>query len=448
MKFKKFFYITFSFFLLNNCTEEEPTFLTPETEQQPEPKLEPEIDEPTEPEKEVYFTFEVQENGDINNGLNYVIICSEEGRLLDYKPYENSSNLVFESSETSTMENIVVTLFKHYKKNGNTTTTVATYPEITKGTHWTLFSHKDENTKNEPIGEYDFTINNTPGLQTVSISNGHDFLRRAYIAYPLDVSHTFTRTPIYEKSKSFISVLDEDENWKYMFLENVDENDSFQFDYDEFKSFDSFITVDLPSEIQRLHYQVLGFDADQNYNHVGLEGYRLNHYSSFDPGIHQNPVRLCYLDSFERYETYFNISIDNYGYLYTKLGSRPTEINIPNRPDYSVTSKSIDNYQALAGLEYSSRNINWSYAEGEINNDYHFTQWSVYSLPGEYPVFEIPEEIRELIPEEAINKLEYTGTSLHMTPNYYEDVILKPFLSNISEPIDNESEIISLHKDF
>jgi len=412
------------------CSSEEP--------QQPDPNPSGE-EEPTnenpqeqEPEMVTYFTFDpflpTSETDD------WIIIHDSDGNLLDYKPYEYDDVLEFQILEGNDMPNdLTITLFRYEGiLEGHIQHFIKSYPEIPAGSIWKQTSDPQNingHTRADATGSFNITTTNlvSPKYQTISDKNGPIMARSGPDLEGFITDETFNNVPIYTENEFFYSIYDSEDELKYHVIEEAYDGEDIVVDYSEFKPYDSILEVEIPDHPSYFVLCIISaFESDQPINFTG--GKSLSFIiSEIDA---PNPLKIGFLDTYNKYHCIFNFNNEEYAYNYIKYGDKPNAITIPNTPTITVEDSSISNYRFETNLDYRMKDVFWEVSEGENFVDLIKTTWNVYSSP-EFvgTIGEIPDEIQETYPDLRINDLMLKSTMLHLDFISYPELIQEEFVN-------------------
>lgn len=334
------------------------------------------------PTSEVYFTYKVYERTIFRD--NWIVIHDENGEILDYTRYENGDELIFEKDFSLLTDNIAVTLFTHSSFGLNQNFKLSTTLNIPIGTVWD--NEPIEPTFSNPIGNFDLTLSNMPEIIGLYVSNENSLVSSgAYTGTPIGATDTYNYTTdqmsVYPENEYFITFIEDNEDFKYHFLEEVQDGDDLMVDYSEFQFFDNYLDVDLPAS-SYYHFWVNGFEDYQELNDEN--GYVLGdaHYTEdgyMNEYLDRNPLRIGYLNRFDFYRTELDVIMDSgtYIYNYKKVGDQSTSINIPDRPLYSTVDNSIQNFDFTVDVNYDNYTAYWESDIGTYDIDFVKTKWDV-----------------------------------------------------------------------
>ncbi|MBV1888295.1 MAG: hypothetical protein KUG51_03290 [Urechidicola sp.] len=369
--------------------------------------------DPEESDPEIYFTFKSYERTFYTE--DWIIIHTDDGALLDYKRYEKGDELIFEAESSILTDEISVSLFSVEKYGNNQTINIYTTLDVEKGSVW------DEEpllTNQEPIiGNFDLTLENFPELIELNISNENNLLMYGYYT-PSSITsglyeYVVDEAPLYEANEYVITFSENQEDFKYYFLEDVQHQDQLFVDYNQFSFFDSYLDVSLP-EGSYYRFSVNGFEDYQDLNEsegfvVGKAKYSSEGY--MNEFLDRNPLRIGYLDRFENFATELIVYSNQYIYSFNKKGPKPEYINFPLDVNYTVINNSLNNYQFTFNKDYLKYTASWFSYYGEIDVDFVRFRWNIEAFKNsDYIIGEIPDELMLLYPNMDVDQLEYDET--------------------------------------
>ena len=451
MNIRQFTGLLFSLLVFINCEEPEVIEEVTESEQVEEPNEEEEdteeLEEKEDLEKITYFTLNVNANYDTYNGSNFFLIYSETGDLIDYKSYTNNSTHVFESEQSIESDKLMVTNVRIYEYNGNQYATLQTYEDISKNSEW-FFIEKPNIELNEPLGNFEFVINTNPGIQSLIVSNNYDF---HVFHRPNNAPNTSTapfNNSVYEYQPYLISSLDKNDEWKYVFIDQIKKDSVVSIDYDKFRAYDHETIIPVPQEFNRISYGVTAYDNLDATRFAPVVGYKLCQRTLSGEDEALDPFKLVYLDTFKKFKSTININYNDYSFSHWKTGSKLTNINIPIRPSFRILDKSINSFDFETNVAHESKRIDWSLPIEDYTAPFFYVLWGFNSIEDSNISPALPEEILNLLPDNILERLEYSGTSLHMAPNFYHDNLIRNFEQATYTFLDDESINLHISPDF
>lgn len=432
MKKLFFFYFTI-LFLLFSCSKGSTENPEPNSENpnQEEPKEEiPEEEE----EKKNYFTLIVNDDTFPNENENWIVIHDLDGNIMDYGSIFNGSIYNFDKNISDLQNEYNISLINIYGENGNKHHHINTYNHIEQGASWTLYKSNSSEGAHYPtgIGQLYINANNLDSPITYNLSNKYGSIPY----YPNssttgELTNYHSTTNLYEENRYLFSMYDANGNGTYIFLENLYDGQTINFEGNEMSPFDKTVPVSLPED-GAFFSLIFGFMEDQPFRTQG--GYVLNTFSPSDSeNLISNVINLGYLNSLNKYRTIFNYNKDKFHFGYQKFGDIPNAINIGSVEDWSmkVIDDSIYNfiYTGPSPNTYSQSRFSWESIQGTRDIDYSATVWNVlqgkhnYSYKGQ-----LPAEIIEAYPDLDTQNLNYVGVSFYVNEYSYLDFINSKFV--------------------
>lgn len=353
---------------------------------------------------EVYFTFTSYESTLFSE--NWIIIHTDDGVLLDYRRYEKGEELIFEEESSLVPDKIAITLYRYQNflgNGGNNNLDFNTTLGVDKGSVWDNPPLESEGSNQ--VGFFDLTLNNFPEIIGLFISNENHLVNGFSNFTSTGVAPSITYTPpsmpLYEEDEYCITFLEDNQDFKYHFLVNVQDGDNLSVNYDEFQFFDSYLSVDLPID----YFYDLSIKGLEDYQDIdGLGGFTLERALYHADGymsdfLNHNPLKIGYLDRFNIYKTSLDVTKGKYAYEYRKTGDKPTEINVIDEPNISINSDFVQNFEFDVDVSYTDYEVSWQSVTGTYNVDQVRLNWRIeVPFGSDHVVGDIPEEVLELYP--------------------------------------------------
>lgn len=434
----------FTLFLAGCSKTEEKIFI--ENQENPDIEEEPEVLEQV---NETYFTLNVAPNWLSEDSIdNWIIIHDENGNLLDYSKYKNGDELSFEAINDSVSENLRITTLSYFKYTSEEKRNyyLNTYPNVPKNSIWNLkilSSTGDALLENPIIGKFNLKVDNIPGVKihTLSVDNRINN-QSANIKISESNSQYYqlniNEIDLTERDNYFLSILDGDNNLKYIFFDNIQNGENINLDYQDFKDFDSYLNIDLPpQQYLKLYPTVLAYPE---YTTQTNAVYTFNHpYDSSYWNLGLDFIKIGYLNEFKKYEIRFELSLDGYSYNYVKIGSKTNNLSIPEMPNITYKDYSIYDFSFSTNTEYHRKTNTWKY-----NSDNSSTTWSIFSDSKSNLNFNhLPEEITNTYPDINIDAMKFNRSELYLIGESQTDFIKNTFVAN-DKAIEYEHASISI----
>ncbi|MDC6385585.1 hypothetical protein PP180_09410 [Muricauda sp. SK9] len=385
-----------------------------------------------EPKMVTYFTFEVlRSTADTDD---WIIIHDENGNLLDFKQFEFDDTFDFQVMEGEIQpNNFTITLFSYTNSiEGEMLHIIKSYPNISLGSHWKYTLGPGANNyapRNPSTGSFNVTVANvvSPKYQWISDRQGILVATSGPDLPGFTSTESHENIQLYDNPDFFYTIYDSSNDLKYYVIEDPTDGEEITLDYSDFKSFDSYLEVELPSTISTYSLSSISavFDDDQP---ISLSGGKFTSYFFGDTNP-PAPLKLGYLNSYSKYLSIISYNTDEFLYAYTKFGDKPDEIVIPENKWITVLNESIYNHEFETNLDFQLKDVLWEIKEGEPFVDLVQTTWNVYSSPDfSGTIGQIPEEIQEAYTNLRIEDLDLTSTSLHLDFITYPDLIQVEFI--------------------
>lgn len=408
------FLLLITFFLFSCSKDESPK---PAIEQQEETNPDPDTNL-EEAGPITYFTL-ISERPRAEGIINeWVVLHDEQGQLLDFRQFDMGDTLVFES-ETEVSDVINVTEVRYIQYDYGKNFTITTTTGVQKGSMWTFEANPVQDNfyqSDGAVGEFTFNIIRIPELEKMTVTNTKANLTSGYSSstYPGPPPSTDLSTDINfytGENEYYVSILDGLSQLKY--YDFTYDNTDISVDYDDFKEFDAYHSVQLP-ENDFYIFNVAGFK--ENYPYSEQNGVVLHDVLSFPyPNVPTQPFVYGYLDIFNRYRTLLAITYKNLHYYHVQYGPKLKNIEIPD-PTFTVEDPSKKNFRFNVDLDFVLSESLWSYSEGAAaDNNLVQTYWYVKADNSLEPIVgDLPEEILMQYPEIKIEALEYQQTTLSL----------------------------------
>ncbi|WP_422082602.1 hypothetical protein [Ulvibacterium sp.] len=403
-------------FVFINCSKDETP--TPDSDSKEEPKPE----EPNGPESEVYFTYNHKDN---SFPEDWIVIHDASGNLLDYRQIDDIPSVDFSISKNNVPNNIAVTLFSaRITEDGtNPTYKINTYTNIKTGSIWDktvdIYEHQPP-----IIGHFKLTVNNLPGNYiagatriNVGTSKGFIFEQPHFTAQgDGKTSVTLLSVPIHENEDCLISIYDQENNHKYMLLQSPLNEGDIVLDYVDFDEYDSYLKFLLPEHNNYFLTTIAYSEENPNYF------YKSNFLSWTIRPTWDNKAIAGYIDSYAKFQTIFNIYLDDYGYSYSRSGSKVESIDIPQKPAFKIIKDQVSDFEFESDKSYLRKTVQWLYRTFET--DSRNTEWNVNSSGGNTHVLGgLPQEIVEKYPTLGLDKMELNEVKLYYNGYSYDEFI-------------------------
>jgi len=391
--------------LFINCAKDDTLTLDSDSRKEPRPEeIKPELGEVNEPDIQVYFTYSSYPR----DADNWIIIHDSEGQLVDYKKIEDGGPVEFSAIKDSIPEKISITEF-FYSIDGvnNAFHSLMTYTDINPGSVWNNFHNPPQGNL---IGKFSLGIENVPGLKSNILSTP----RGPLSAVDLQINGDFNNLtlnlndiPLYENEDYLLSIYDNSDDHKYIFLTEPKDGLDSIIDYSQFLDYDTYLEIDLPANDFVLLHTYGYADDDPNYFWVGQTfSFNLDFSSP-------STIKAGYLENYKRYRTEFSFRNDGYSYSYTKNGTKIENITIPPQPSFALNDDSVYNLSFTSDIIFKTKNTRHFYSFTDTEGINSQTTWSIYSCENsEHRVGELPEEVLLGYPAISLENLELQSVNL------------------------------------
>ncbi|MDC6362000.1 MULTISPECIES: hypothetical protein [Flavobacteriaceae] len=417
--------------LFFSCSKDEANVQSPdleenETQNPPEtPAPEPVVD------KEVYFEAFIGKNLNTEDSDNWLLVHDEEGVLLDYKPFEENDNLIFEMDSDKVPDKFTVTHFFVFTLTGNAAFNLTTYTEVNKGSKWIVGNLNSEPytyVEPEVTGNFDITIAGDfvpPSMRVISNSEGNGEGNGAFSI----TTDSFTGDWLYKKNAElfvendyYITLMSGSGETSYYLLTDVQNGDVYNLEYDSFSEFDSHMNMVSPLT-SKIYFSLRGYtQTPTSIASPGYDFYKINGLVSGN-GIYHDFNVGYFGNKFEAYSFYLNAILEDYSYTHYYLGTElPNELIVPERPSFTIDNPDIQDFKFSTDIAYNRKVNSWASDQAQRP-----TYWYVYSSSASsVAIGALPEELMTMYPEMDISELSYQSSLLFIdskTHSEYMDAV-------------------------
>lgn len=398
-----------------NCSKDETS--TSDSDSQEGPKQESET--------EIYFTLNTESPPNLTEESDdWVILHDVNGNLLGYSAYETGDKLEFEAPINVLTPTIAVTYLNYRTTNGNQYFEISTTVALNKGSMVNIGPNPPPtNTDYTKTGEFNLFIEDIPdpfrnaSPTKVELSSGRGRLgfSSGGTGLPNGTLELNLQIESYQGFDDYlISILDGNNHLKYFYLNNPEVQNLSANYMTDFLDFEKEIGIPLPPHT-RFNLNIAGFKEDQDFSQYG--GYWLHDVISVvNRDVVTNPLKIGYLNMFEKYRTLFNISMDGYNYSLSNYGQALDTLVIPEKPVMNVVDRSLNAFSFDIDLDFINALHKWDYQEGSSGDgNYIQTRWSL-TAPKDFDpaIAELPEEILKKYPDINIEMIEYRSSSFNL----------------------------------
>lgn len=349
MKFTRTGVLIIFTFLILNCSKSEDPNPEPTAEEKPEPDPKPE--EPNEQEDEVYFSYYSDPNDTFSQwNDNWVVLHNQNGEILDHRQFAIGDSLEFkESAEIlQNVQTLSVTIVNHrLGEGGGHHHAIATRAGIEKGTVWGWTVNKPKSAS-PPLSYFaaqiGITVNNVPNVHWFDLSSitqnhmaGHPFYQETDV---LNIGGV----KLYEDISYVLSLRDGNEDIKYQILELPNPPSNIILDYSDFLEYDYVLEVVLPQYESYTARVITSNNSLNDINHTAIS----NESSGRLP---RSIAKLGYINTYDSFTTIFALRYDDQtNYSRYKIGEAPTNINVPEDPQFLADGNTIYDYSFTTNL--------------------------------------------------------------------------------------------------
>ncbi len=295
------------------------------------------------------FSFTLKDDiyEDYENSETWIVIRDNEtGDLIDSKQVMLDQPVVFESNAPISSNKLAITLLRAHGSTSKHTYSYV-YNGIDLGSNWVFVDKGDPDVDPlQSVGSFNFTIEDVPSVRRFAISDrygeyGYNF---AYENNTITGSNS-----IMEGGPRQLVVVDDGTKPKYQWIEGLVGGEDVTLSFNDFKDFDSYITVDIPDD-RTANAFIEGFESEIE----PLFGYTV--YPQHGIDINSTPplddLTLGFLDELQNYNT-FASSGGTGSWSYKSSGAKPASIEFMDGHEFQVAGKTIDDFSLTASRSYN-----------------------------------------------------------------------------------------------
>ncbi len=395
-------------FVLFSCSKS--TEVKPEIkEEEGSSNIPPKIEEPVEPQTEIYFSANII-SYNTSESDNWIMIHDNDGKLLDYKPYEDGDKVVFEALDTEleSVQNLTITNFIWNQANGLDLYNLTTSTQVEKGSSWDFEIKTEIKIPKPPMDNgksYDIIVNNSTELNTFNIqSSRYGKILENQNSDNLDLIE-IQGVFLQEEHTFLVSATGMDGIPKYIFIESPKNGNEINLDYDDFIDFEYILTTDLPQHTG-IYAQSAGYPTTGTYDF----GYNFKTLRESNGGLQ---LQLPYINDLKEYSTTFQLQMGNikYGY-YLRSSDRPEIINIIDQPSFVLEDSRVMNFLFSTNVNFIRQKSFWSYPRSIVSDDKINMIWTLFGQNEDLKMDVIPEEILMTYSNMDFEQLEHRYTQI------------------------------------
>jgi hypothetical protein len=352
---------------------------------------------------------------------NWVIVHDENGALVAFKNFEDKS-VVTVSADHEIVGNIGITLITFSTLGGYQ---LATYFDVEQGKELVLTTEKPASWGSF-LGSFFVRVSGVSAPDQHALSSAIGKLDNGA---GLPGSITFNGS-IYGTNTKFLVQASDGPSLRYKFLDNVKPNDVLEISFSDMPEFDNVVEFNFP-ETTNVTLKVDAFDNDPALQAYGYFGFCVSNHSKND--VHSK-IRAGYLSELTKYETRLTVGYDDYAYQYVNYGSIPDpNITWPVKSNFTIDSKSVDNFSATTTASFVRRFSMWATENGKAS-------WTVLSPSNKQNIVELPSELTSMHPELTFDKFVHQYTSFVTKDKSYQENIDMIFEGKAIRP----SEVVAI----
>lgn len=226
---------------------------------------------------------------------------------------------------------------------------------------------------------------------------------------------TVTSKIFYKANKFHFQLSDPEGNIRYAFLSDVKPNDHFGLRFDELPEMDHIVEFNTPATTH-IEVSIKGYEPGQS---LLYDGYPIA--SKTYQGEQKTQWSVAYPGTYSNLFTTLKLESGGIQYEYNHRGSVPSGIvTWPSASDFSVESKSIQNFSCSAPSTMRYRTSKW----GKYGN---YAEWRVHGFDKTQSVFDLPYKILKDNPALEREGFNYKSTSFYVGDLTYADFLSRRF---------------------
>lgn len=363
----------------------------------------------------IYLTVNVNQTYHTEETDNWIVIHDENGNLLDYRSFETGDTIEFKASPETVTGRLNVTRLNVLMNQQATLHSFDTESEVAIGSVLNYGTNYIPPAGPTRLGVFSILLKDVPAPKKIMVTNEIGIVNSSSSGTGYnglwEVELQISR---YEGINDYlISIIDGFDNYRYYYMNNAS-GEYLELDYaSQFQAFDRVLEVDLPPH-ERFIVQTAGFYEDEEISQ--WNGVWMQDLISGIDEVDTNPLKIVYLDRFDKFRTYFNIFMDGYSYHRRSFGPEFSILEIPEKPEFTILDPSRDRFRFNTEVPYVLASWTFYFQAGSYDtNDRTFTRWIVSAQSGYEPNLGIiPGEIVETYPLMNLDDMEITGIDLYL----------------------------------
>ncbi|WP_062053885.1 hypothetical protein [Aquimarina longa] len=366
-----------------------------------------------------YFTLKVNDfyiGKTVNSG--YLIINDNEGNILAHTQIENSKEYAFKAKKGEEKESFTVSRFIYSDQEVFQYNFLDSFFNIKKGTTWNFKGRETTSATtrkaNNTSKKISLKIKNIDGYSTVYLSSPRGGLN--YSASGTANSIDYDSIELHgNPNKILITVHFKEKKSKYIFIDNIQDQQKVSVDGSELKEFDSYIPINIPDDGNTYSKDLTArLTSEESFSTVWFSDIESEAASNF--GI---------LKGF--YDFYIHIfasnNAENYSYRYIKRSPTLDAITVsPYSTDFKVINSSMNafEYTYTMNQKHSTKQSTWTLSINDNKkNKFRTDNWAFRSNELPYQTIpKLPQEFLDLYPFFKVENLEYNSTGFSKGVTY------------------------------
>lgn len=213
--------------------------------------------------------------------------------------------------------------------------------------------------------------------------------------------------------------------WRYMILDEIEQNGSYEFSFNEMKLYDNTVTFEFPASRNHLIYTVARDPKLQSRGgYFGL-------FAPSDAYTEKTQMEIPYTTEFGAYLTKMVLVYTDYDLIYHNSPTIPDgSIDWPQTSDFSFQDKSFSNFTFTSTKPYVWRTSTFTHYDPTSNT---YINWDIHASGTDQSIKELPAELTSSYPLISLSSLHHSGT-LFYTKSPAFDSFVKHLMEKEGEP--------------
>jgi len=342
------------------------------------------------------ITIDMEAGADDSSEI-WFVVWDDDGTLLDYKKYTQGEKLTL-TTTTEITNNKITVAYLSYKEvgapiGGGENHSTAIYTDLSPG----LTITRKKSTRPQATETFKINVLNEPSGSFFNISSKFGVNDKG-AATSGSGPYTCSITPGADKYIVFYDGFPS----LYAEIENVSANDEVTIDFNDFKSYENEVAINLPSSYEELWITFDGMEANQPLDDLG---YRLS--ANWILVGSEPQFTTGYFSPLSKFATYISVRYDNAYINYSKVGTAPGTIKWPDAGKYSVESSDPNSLSVSVSEQVEYVHGVWSHSGG--SNQSTVNLFSPKLAP---KIGQVPDEITAAHPLFSIDRKLYDAWSI------------------------------------